>query len=88
MATSTTTSGAAGVRRPPLAVPRPAPKPGRSGPREAQSAGTMPASTPAVSRLTPQIRVRGVKWAAAHGCHGYAQQGNVVMIFESLGAVQ
>lgn len=27
----------------------------------------------------------GVRRAAAHGCHGYAQQGNVVMIFESPG---
>jgi acetyl-CoA acetyltransferase len=23
--------------------------------------------------------------AAAHGCHGYAQQGNVVMVFEGVG---
>lgn len=24
----------------------------------------------------------GARWAAAHGCHGYAQQGNVVVVFE------
>ena len=29
-----------------------------------------------------------VKRAAAHGCHGYAQQGNVVMVFESTGGLQ
>ena len=28
----------------------------------------------------------GAKRAAAHGCHGYAQQGNVVMVFEAVGA--
>ena len=27
----------------------------------------------------------GVRRAAAHGCHGYAQQGNVVMVFEAAG---
>lgn len=30
----------------------------------------------------------GARWAAAHGCHGYAQQGNVVMVFEGAGAPQ
>lgn len=30
----------------------------------------------------------GVRRAAAHGCHGYAQQGNVVMVFEGMGAAQ
>jgi acetyl-CoA acetyltransferase len=29
-----------------------------------------------------------VKRAAAHGCHGYAQQGNVVMVFEGAGGLQ
>jgi len=29
-----------------------------------------------------------VRRAVAHGCHGYAQQGNVVMVFESPGGVQ
>jgi acetyl-CoA acetyltransferase len=29
-----------------------------------------------------------VSRAAAHGCHGYAQQGNVVMVFEATGGVQ
>ena len=30
----------------------------------------------------------GVKRAAAHSCHGFAQQGNVVMVFEGTGATQ
>jgi acetyl-CoA acetyltransferase len=30
----------------------------------------------------------GVRRAAAHSCHGYAQQGNVVMVFESAGDAQ
>jgi acetyl-CoA acetyltransferase len=29
-----------------------------------------------------------VRRAAAHGCHGYAQQGNVVIVFERAGGVQ
>jgi acetyl-CoA acetyltransferase len=29
-----------------------------------------------------------VRRAAAHSCHGYAQQGNVVMVFESAGVIQ
>lgn len=32
------------------------------------------------------VQRAGVKWAAAHGCHGYAQQGNVVVVFEGAGA--
>lgn len=28
----------------------------------------------------------GVRWAAAHGCHGLAQQGNVVVVFERAAA--
>lgn len=31
------------------------------------------------------VQRRGAKRAAAHSCHGYAQQGNVVMVFESAG---
>ena len=31
------------------------------------------------------VQVPGVRWAAAHSCHGYAQQGNVCMIFEQVG---
>lgn len=31
------------------------------------------------------VQVEGVERAAAHSCHGYAQQGNVVMIFEKTG---
>ncbi len=30
----------------------------------------------------------GTRWAAAHACHGYAQQGNVVMVFEAAGERQ
>ena len=30
----------------------------------------------------------GARRAIAHGCHGYAQQGNVVMAFEAAGAAQ
>jgi hypothetical protein len=32
------------------------------------------------------VQRTGVKRAAAHSCHGYAQQGNVVVTFESAGA--
>ena len=35
-----------------------------------------------------EVQRAGVKRAAAHGCHGYAQQGNVVMVFEGTGATQ
>lgn len=34
------------------------------------------------------VQRTGVKRAAAHGCHGYAQQGNVVMVFEGTGATR
>jgi hypothetical protein len=29
------------------------------------------------------IQIPNVRRAAAHSCHGYAQQGNVVMLFEN-----
>ncbi len=32
------------------------------------------------------VQVPRVRRAAAHSCHGYAQQGNVVMVFEAAGA--
>jgi len=35
-----------------------------------------------------EVQRLGARWTAAHGCHGYAQQGNVVIVFESVGAVQ
>jgi acetyl-CoA acetyltransferase len=35
-----------------------------------------------------EVQRPGVKRTAAHSCHGYAQQGNVVMVFESTGATQ
>lgn len=31
------------------------------------------------------VQVAGARLAAAHSCHGYAQQGNVFMIFEQVG---
>ena len=31
------------------------------------------------------VQRAGAHWAAAHGCHGYAQQGNTVIIFEGEG---
>jgi acetyl-CoA acetyltransferase len=31
------------------------------------------------------VQKPGARRAVAHGCHGYAQQGNVVMVFESAG---
>ena len=31
------------------------------------------------------VQRKGARRAAAHGCHGYAQQGNAVVIFESVG---
>ncbi len=34
------------------------------------------------------VQVEGVRRAVAHGCHGYAQQGNVVMAFETAGGAQ
>lgn len=33
------------------------------------------------------VQRAAVRRAAAHSCHGYAQQGNVVMVFESAGGV-
>ncbi|MEJ6022679.1 thiolase family protein [Ramlibacter sp. PS4R-6] len=41
-----------------------------------------------VSGRAGAVQRPGVKRAAAHGCHGYAQQGNVVMVFEGTGATQ
>lgn len=34
------------------------------------------------------VQRAGVRRAAAHGCHGIAQQGNVVMVFEAAGDVR
>jgi acetyl-CoA acetyltransferase len=34
------------------------------------------------------VQRRGARRAAAHSCHGYAQQGNVVMAFESVETAQ
>ncbi|HEV8096554.1 MAG TPA: thiolase family protein [Burkholderiales bacterium] len=34
------------------------------------------------------VQRTNVRRAAAHGCHGYAQQGNVVIVFERAGGVQ
>lgn len=34
------------------------------------------------------VQLAGVRCAAAHSCHGYAQQGNVVVVFEAPGTVQ
>ena len=31
-----------------------------------------------------QVQRPGARWAAAHQTHGYAQQGNVVAIFEGV----
>ena len=39
-----------------------------------------------VSGRAGPVQRPSAKWAAAHGCHGHAQQGNVVMIFEGTGA--
>jgi hypothetical protein len=38
-----------------------------------------------VSNRAGPVQVPNARRAAAHSCHGYAQQGNVVMIFESGG---
>jgi acetyl-CoA acetyltransferase len=35
-----------------------------------------------VSGKAASVQRKGARWAAAHSCHGYAQQGNVVMVFE------
>ena len=34
------------------------------------------------------VQVAGVRRAVAHGCHGFAQQGNVVMAFETVGGMR
>jgi len=39
-----------------------------------------------VSGTAGDVQRGNVRRAAAHSCHGYAQQGNVVMVFESTGA--
>jgi acetyl-CoA acetyltransferase len=41
-----------------------------------------------VAGLAGPVQRTKVKHAAAHGCHGYAQQGNVVIIFESTRGAQ
>lgn len=38
-----------------------------------------------VSGRAGAVQRESIRWAAAHSCHGYAQQGNVVMIFERVG---
>ena len=38
-----------------------------------------------VSGKAGAVQRRGARWAAAHSCHGYAQQGNVVIVFEGDG---
>lgn len=38
-----------------------------------------------VSGHAGEVQLPNVRRAAAHSCHGYAQQGNVVMIFEAVG---
>jgi acetyl-CoA acetyltransferase len=37
-----------------------------------------------VSNRAGAVQVKGAKRAAAHGCHGFAQQGNAVAIFEGV----
>jgi acetyl-CoA acetyltransferase len=41
-----------------------------------------------VSGAAGAVQRPTVRRAAAHSCHGYAQQGNVVVLFESVGAAQ
>lgn len=41
-----------------------------------------------VAGLAGKVQRPRVRRAAAHSCHGYAQQGNVVMVFEGIGATQ
>jgi len=41
-----------------------------------------------VSGKAGEVQRAAVKCAAAHSCHGYAQQGNVVALFESAGAAR
>jgi acetyl-CoA acetyltransferase len=38
-----------------------------------------------VSGNAGSVQRKGARWAAAHSCHGYAQQGNVVIVFEGDG---
>ena len=38
-----------------------------------------------VSGRAEGVQVEGARLAGAHSCHGYAQQGNVMMIFEKVG---
>jgi acetyl-CoA acetyltransferase len=38
-----------------------------------------------VSGQAGAVQRPNVRWAAAHCCHGYAQQGNVVVVFERAG---
>jgi acetyl-CoA acetyltransferase len=37
-----------------------------------------------VSGRAGAVQVKGAKWAAAHGCYGFAQQGNAVAVFEGV----
>jgi acetyl-CoA acetyltransferase len=39
-----------------------------------------------VAGIAGPVQIPGARRAAAHSCHGFAQQGNVVMVFESAGA--
>ncbi len=41
-----------------------------------------------VCREAGEVQVKGARRAFAHGCHGIAQQGNVVMAFEAMGVAQ
>lgn len=41
-----------------------------------------------VSGRAGEVQRTNVKRAAAHSCHGYAQQGNVVVLFEAVGVTQ
>jgi acetyl-CoA acetyltransferase len=38
-----------------------------------------------VSGNAGAVQRKGARWCAAHSCHGYAQQGNVVIVFEGDG---
>jgi hypothetical protein len=37
-----------------------------------------------VSGRAGAVQVKNAKRAAAHGCHGFAQQGNAVAVFEGV----
>jgi acetyl-CoA acetyltransferase len=41
-----------------------------------------------VSGKAGAVQRPGARWAASHSCHGYAQQGNVVVVFEGSGILQ